>query len=610
MGFTSDCVLFVLIISNISVAVITVIIYSSIMNEKDYFLIPTSTKQKQYEALRAYFVDEFSAKEVAKKFGYTPRAFTSLVADFRKQNKEEIKKEIFFQVKKAGRKEMQQKPSVVAKVVELRKTYISVPDIKVILDGQNIKVSEKEIYLIVKQEGFARLPRRSQKDKQTITLPKITPETSSRLEYSLRDSFSSNSAGLFYFWPFIKLYGIDKIIQDSGYPETKSISKFSSIMSFLALKLSNARRYSADDLWCMDRGQGLFAGLNVLPKAAWFSSYSYRITKEDNLEFLRELHKQWKAKGLLGDTINLDFTTIPYWGNDEHLENNWSGKRRKSLASMLAVLAQDPDSGLIDYGDTDVLHKNQDLVILEYLDFYRKDNLEDKLKYLVFDSKFTNYQNLAKLDENGINFLTIRRRGKKIVEEINNLPASSWKTKRIACAGNKNRTLKINDSTINLKGYGKQIRQIAITGHGKIKPALIITNDFELKAEEIVRKYSRRWLVEKSISEQIDFFHLNRVSSSMVIKVDFDLTMTILAHNLYRLFAMELDRYSHFSDISIYEKFIMNSGEIEIQDAEINVKLKKKKNLPLMLSMMKQFASQRYPWAENKKMKFSGLSIS
>ncbi len=34
------------------------------------------------------------------------------------------------------------------------------------------------------------------------------------------------------------------------------------------------------------------------------------------------------------------------------------------------------------------------------------------------DSKFTNYQNLAKLDENGINFLTIRRRGKKIIEEI------------------------------------------------------------------------------------------------------------------------------------------------------------------------------------------------
>ncbi len=601
---------FMIIFNNFYIALFTVIMYSTPMNEKYYFLTPTSTKQKQYEALRDYFVNDIPAKEVAHKFGYTFRAFTSLVANFRKQKRENPDKEIFFQVKKPGRKEMRQKSAVVSKVVELRKTYLSVPDIKVILDGMNIKVSEKEIYLIVKQEGFGRLPRRSKKEKQVVVLPKITPEISAEIDYSFKDSFNSNAAGLFYFWPLISQCGIDKIIQKSGYPETKSISKLSSIMSFLALKISNVRRYSADDLWCMDRGQGLFAGLNVLPKTSWFSSYSHRITKEDNLAFLRDLHKLWKANGLLGDTINLDFTTIPYWGDDKHLENNWSGKRRQSLSSLLAVLAQDSDSGIIDYGDADILHKKQDAVVLEFLDFYRQDKSKDELKYLVFDSKFTSYENLAKLNENGIKFLTIRRRGKKIVEEINRLPKSSWKTQRVACAGNKNRTLKINDSIISLKGYGEKIRQVAITGHGKIKPALIITNDFDLKSNEVVRKYSRRWLVEKSISEQIDFFHLNRVSSSMVIKVDFDLTMTILAHNLYRLFAMELDRYSHLSDISLYEKFIMNSGEIEIQNNQILVKLKKKKNLPLMLTVMKQFTSQKYSWAKNKKMTFSGMSNS
>ena len=77
------------------------------MNEKNYFLIPTSNKQKQYEALIACFVEDFSAKEVANKFGYTFRAFTSLVADFRKQRKEKQNNELFFQVKKPGRKEMQ-----------------------------------------------------------------------------------------------------------------------------------------------------------------------------------------------------------------------------------------------------------------------------------------------------------------------------------------------------------------------------------------------------------------------------------------------------------------------------------------------------------------------
>ena len=74
--------------------------------------------------------------------------------------------------------------------------------------------------------------------------------------------------------------------------------------------------------------------------------------------------------------------------------------------------------------------------------------------------------------------------------------------------------------------------------------------------------------------------------------------------------AMQLDRYAHLSDISIYEKFIINSGEIEIQNKEINLKFKKKKNLPLMLSVIKQFDLIKYPWAEDKKMDFTGLAIS
>jgi len=97
----------------------------------------------------------------------------------------------------------------------------------------------------------------------------------------------------------------------------------------------------------MDRGIGLFAGLNVLPKTAWFSSYSSAITRSTNVSFLKSLHSNWISHGLLSDTINLDFTAIPYWGDDEHLENNWSGKRNKALPSIQAVLAQDPESGLL-----------------------------------------------------------------------------------------------------------------------------------------------------------------------------------------------------------------------------------------------------------------------
>lgn len=86
------------------------------------------------------------------------------------------------------------------------------------------------------------------------------------------------------FLPLLRRYRINEAI--AGYPGTNTLAPLQSVLCFLALNLSNIRRYSADDIWCMDRGPGPFASLNVLPKAAWFSSYS--------------------------DCANLDFTTLPH----------------------------------------------------------------------------------------------------------------------------------------------------------------------------------------------------------------------------------------------------------------------------------------------------------
>jgi hypothetical protein len=280
------------------------------------------------------------------------------------------------------------------------------------------EISESYIDYLLKEEGFSRLPRRNNFSRERKELP---------------EKLKAQKSEMIHFVPL--------------YPQTKVINRYCSIMAFIALKLSNVRRYTKDDLWCMDRGLGLFAGLNVLPKAAWFTSYSSRVTKEMNLSFLQGLHKIWKKEGLLGNTANLDFTTIPYWGESDHLENNWSGKRNKALSSISAILAQDPDSGIIDYGDTNVMHKNENAVVLEFIDFYRSGNPNDSsLKYLVFDSKFTCYQNLAKLDaDKKVKFLTIRRRGKNIVQRLNKIPKKEWKKIRVDCAGNKKRALKVLD---------------------------------------------------------------------------------------------------------------------------------------------------------------------
>ena len=580
------------------------------MTPEEFFKEPGVLAQKQYEALRLYFIEKKPAREVARKFGYTYRGFTTLVSDFRSKLKKEDTHDYYFVERKKGKKRSERIDEAGQIIIDLRKKYYSVEDIKVTLDSKGYKICEKTIYNILSSEGFSRLPRRMKTVKQQLEMPRIDAEKSITLDF-IPEEFKSTSAGILCLLPFIKKHGIDQVIERSLFPRTKSISKLSSIMSFVALKASCIRRYSADNLWCMDRGMGLFAGLNVLPKASWFTSYSHRVTTEMNRVFLKALHQIWLSAGLLGDTANLDFTTIPYWGEDGHLENNWSGKRGKALSSMLAVLAHDPDTGIIDYGDAGVMHSNESAIVLEFLDFYKDSSVGRKdLQYLVFDSKFTNYQNLGKLNKQGIKFVTIRRRGKDMVDKIENQPRSNWKTLRVEAAGNKKRTIRVHEEQLFLKGYNDTIRQVSITGHGKIKPAIIITNEFDLPADQLIRKYTRRWIVEKAISEQVEFFHLNNVSSSMVIKVDFDLTMSILTHNIYRLFALEMERYENMAVQSIYEKFIKNAADIKIDQDSVQVFLKKKRNLPLVLEKTNLYPNQRYSWLGNKKITFEGASYS
>jgi hypothetical protein len=92
-------------------------------------------------------------------------------------------------------------------------------------------------------------------------------------------------------------------------------------------------------------------------------------------------------------------------------------------------------------------------------------------------------QNLRKLDDKGIKFITIRRRGKNIMEKMEKLPKTEWKKVRVMNAGGKGREVKTCEGYVHIKDYGKPIRQISITGHGKIKPALIITNDKAIDQE-------------------------------------------------------------------------------------------------------------------------------
>ena len=583
----------------------------------EYFSNPSLSTHRQYLALRMFFFNGASAEAVAQEFGYRPTAIYSFARNFKQKLKEcsDDGGDPFFQILRTGPKAVDREGDDAQLVVEYRKKMLSIPEIEILMAGIGRPMSAGLIGGILRENGFTRMPKRDRATKEETYLNSgyaqlAEAPISKALAFDMRESsVPTKGAGLLCFLPIIKKYGIDTVIECSTYPGSKTISKLNAILCFLALKLSDFERYGQDDAWCMDRGLGMFAGLNVLPKTTWFSIYADKVTREMNVAFLKACNRIWMANGLLNDTVNLDFVAVPYWGDPDTFERNWSGKRRKAIDSIQAALAHDPDTGIICYGDTTVLHENQNEVVLEFLDFFHSDEQENSnLKYLVFDSIATVYENLGKLDDKGIKFLTIQRKSES--QQKKAAAIKNWKKARIGLDNHKSRQITYAESvaTSNKYGKGKRLRQIFLKG-SHVNHSCIITNDFELSAELVVRKYAHRWLIENEIQEHVDFFHLNRNSSGIVIKVDFDLTMTILAHNLYRLLANEIPRYHHCTAKKIYESFIEGFGEFDIDDDTVNVKLNLKRGLQLLLAALPK-DKFHYQWVGGKTFFFQANNHS
>lgn len=565
------------------------------MKPKHFFSHPEQPRHRQYEALRAFYLQGLSATQAAELFNFTPAYFKNLRVEFAQQLRNDCIPD-FFVTKKTGPNKRSTDQLLIEDIIALRKKNYSIQDIKVVLDAKEQPLALDTIDKILKEAGFAPLPKRTRKQRRQICVPeKIKPPTSAALV--LEDTLFSTEHGVgpLLFIPLLKELGIIDAIERANFPGTSTLSSISSILSFIALKILGQERFSHDDNWNLDRALGLFANLNVLPKNTTLSTYSYRVSRKSNLSLLKSLSTIFKdAESEEGD-FNLDFKTIPHWGDDSILDRHWSGAHSKVIKGILALVVQDPSTGFISYTDATVPKNKQNECVLNFVDFWKKGRGQAP-KMLVFDSKFTTYANLNLLNKDDIGFLTLRRRGQKIVDKALQLPLDSWKKVCINVPKRKHQKIRVFEERCTLNGYEGEVRQIIIRDNGRKSPAFLITNDFDSPLSVLIKKYSRRWLVEQEIAEQIAFFSLNSPSSSIVIKVDFDLTLSLLVHNLYKKIASKLTGFETCTVSTLNRHFFQNGADIEIEDGVITVRLKKKTHLPILFELPWLSQSTWVPW--------------
>ena len=565
-----------------------------------YFLEASNPTHRQYEALRAFFVDTQPSAEAARRFGYTEGTFRVMCSLFRKNPHRE-----FFCAPAKGPPSAPKRDALREEVVRLRKQNLSVYDISRALDHEGRAISPAAVSLILKEEGFARLPRRRDEERPTSVRPEVAPVADVRnLDLAPR-RFRTKFGGLFLFLPFLAELPFDSLVEKASLPGSQMIPAGCALRSLLSLKLWGNARHSHVMSDVMDQGLALFAGLNQIPKRSFLTEYSCRI---DPASYPKLLRLWFDAVGQLGlprgHSFDLDFHAIPFHGEDALVEKHYVSKRSRRQKGVLAFLAQDAEQRVFCYANAQVRKNDQQDEILRFVEFW-KERTGKFPQELIFDSKLTTYANLHTLNQQGIAFITLRRRTRKLLEEIRQQPSSAWRRIELEAVSRAYRTPRILEQKITLPGYKGELRQITILDLGHEEPTLLLTNQQRFSARKLIGRYAQRMVIENSIQDGVDFFHMDALSSAVAMKVNCDVLLTVMASSLYRLLGRRIGNgYETAKSKHIFHDLVNGTGHVEITASDISIHLQHRAHNPLLIAAGFPQTDVPVPWL-GKRLHFS-----
>jgi transposase-like protein len=562
-----------------------------------FFSEPTSPRQRQYEALRAYFFEQHPSAEVAKRFGYTPGTFRVLCHTFRRGKLSE-----FFSVGQPGPRAQPKKSAAIEQIVALRKRNYSIYEISAELKAQGAPLSATAVREVLAAEGFARLPRRRDDERPTRIGPTIEAVADVR-DFSLAPrEFTTRVGGLFLFLPDLVRLNALALAERARLPGSRMIPPLQGLLASLALKLWSIERKSHIMALIADDGLGLFCGLNVIPKKSFLSEYASRITPQKVASLLGAWHGALSGETILpGESFNLDFHSMPYFGEHPIVESHYLSKRSRRQPSILTFLAQDADSQVFCYSNADIRKGEEADEVFRFIAFWTRHHGSPP-RHLVFDSKLTTYAGLDRLDEADITFVTLRRRSPALLKEVVNLPASAWRTVTLDLPQRKYKTPRVYEQKVCPRS--RTFRQFFIKDLGHDEPTILLTNDRRSTAGQLITRYARRMLIENALADAVRFFHIDALSSSVGFKVDFDMALLVVASGLYRLMANRMRGYQDAQARQIFRDLVDMPANVAITEREVTVRFHRRAHLPIVLASDLFNKSVVVPWWKELTLRF------
>jgi hypothetical protein len=557
---------------------------------KRFFREPTTPKQRQYEALRAYFVDERPSAQVAQTFGYSPGAFHVLCHHFRRE-----RAPVFFVTPQRGPRAQPKKAAARRTIIALRKQNYSVYEISEALKERHLALSPTAVREVLKAEGFAALPRRLDEERPARPRPTVEPVADARAFSLAPRRFQTRCGGLFLFVPELIRLRLPELARAGRLPGSQMIPASHALQAALGLKLWSIERKSHIMALVADEGLAWFAGLNAFPKKSYLAEYSSRIDHAMTLKLLAAWQEQVGGDRLFtGHSFNLDFHSVPYHGEHPVVERHYVSRRSRKQKSVLTFLAQDAEGQAFCYANADLRKGEEADEIFQFIAFWKRTHAGELPQHLVFDSRLTTYANLARLDDLGITFITLRRRSPRLRKEMALLPRSAWRTIELDVPTRKYRTPRVYEQRIELV-KDHTFRQMFIEDLGHDEATILVTNE-RRAAAAVITRYAQRMLIENALSDAVRFFHLDALSSAVGLKVDFDMALLVIASGLYRLLARTMRGYADAQARQIFRDLIDMPATVDVTKTEVVVQFHRRAHLPIIIASGRFNKPVKVPW--------------
>ncbi len=491
-------------------------------------------------------------------------------------------------------------------IVTLRKQNLSIYDISRVLAKEGTPRSPVAVSVVLKDEGFAKLPRRAEDERPGRPRAAVAAVADVRaLDLSPRQ-FRTQFGGLFLFVPFLARIPLETILRTADFPGSQMIPAAHALRALLGLKLYGGRRHSHVMAEVLDEGLALFAGLNAIPKRSFLTEYSCRIHPKSYPQLMQGWFDAITRLGLTrGVSFDLDFHTIPFHGEDALVQKHYVSKRSRRQKGILAFLAQDAGTRVFCYANGQLRKETQTDEVLRFVEFW-KARTGHVPEELIFDSRLTSYANLSKLNQQDIAFMTLRRRSRQLVAAIYQAPASAWRRIELEGVSRLYKTPRILDQRIRLPRYQGELRQLAILDLGHEEPTLLLTNQLRRSPAKLIARYAQRMVIENQIAEGINFFHMDALSSAVAMKVNCDLQLTIMASSLYRLLGTKVgEGYAEAKADHIFRDLVDATALVTLTDTAIDVHFQKRAHNPLLLAAGLAGGATAVPWLGGKKLRLT-----